>query len=66
MVYPTTNRYVLTRCKTVYTRFSDSLRQITVSKPGNVNEFIDVLQNKLDEKLDNLTPPNNLTLEELL
>lgn len=60
------NRYELNRCKTVYTRFSDSLRQITVSKPGRVEDFIDVLQAKLDEKLDNTSPPVNVTLDELL
>lgn len=60
------NRYVLDRFKTVYTKFSDSLRQITVSKPGKVDDFISVLQEKLDEKLDNTTSPTNMTMEELL
>ncbi len=60
------NRNVLTRVKTVYTRFNDTLRQITVSKPGNVMDFVQVLQEKLDEKLDSSTPPINVTLEDLL
>ena len=62
----TCNRYVLTRVKTVYTRFSDTLRQITVAKPGQVKDFVQVLQEKLDEKLDSSTPPTNMTLEDLL
>lgn len=61
-----TNRNVLTRVKAVYTRFSDTLRQITVAKPGKVKDFVQVLQEKLDEKLDNSTPPTNVTLEDLL
>ncbi len=61
-----TNTYSLTRIQTVYTRFSDSLRQITVSKPGRIDDFVGKLQEKLDEKLDNSTPPTNVTLEELL
>lgn len=63
---PTSNRYVLTRVKTVFTKFSDTLRQITVAKPGKVTDFVQVLQEKLDEKLDNSTPPINVTLEDLL
>jgi hypothetical protein len=58
------NVYNLTRYKTVYTKFNDSLQQITVSRPGDVKTFIDVLQEKLDEKLE--TPPTNSTLEGLL
>ncbi len=60
------NRYALTRLKTVYTKFKDSLRQITIAKPGKIEDFVGALQEKLDEKLDNLTPPNNVTLKDLL
>lgn len=59
-------RYVLARHQTVYTRFNDSLRQITVSQPGKVEEFIGHLQEKLDEKLESSTPPTNTSLEDLL
>lgn len=61
----TTDRFVLTRLKTVYTTFNESLREITVSKPGKVDDFVKVLQGKLDEKLEG-TPPSNVALEELL
>lgn len=60
------NRYVLTRFKTVYTRFNDSLNQITVSRPGNVEDFVGLLQNKLDEKLENEVRQTGLALGELL
>lgn len=60
------NRYVLSRIKTVYTSFSESLQQITVAKPGQISAFENVLQGKLDEKLDNGNAPNNVALEDLL
>ncbi|MBF0097461.1 MAG: hypothetical protein HQM04_08275 [Magnetococcales bacterium] len=44
--------YRLTRCKTSYTLFSESLEKITRSDPGDMGEFLDVLQNKVDAKLD--------------
>ena len=50
--------------KTVYTEFTTSLDQITKSEPGNVADFINVLQTKLDEKLD--TPPDTQTIDKLL
>ena len=60
------NRYVLTRCKTVYTKFSESLDKITRSDPGEVQDFISVLQDKLDEKLGGTTEPINQTIDEIL
>lgn len=63
---PNTNRYSLQKVKTVYTMFSDSLRQFTVPKPGRVDDFISVLQEKLAEKLDHSSSPTNMTLDELL
>lgn len=59
------NRYVLTKKKTVYTKFATSLEQITKSEPGDVDGFISVLQEKLDEKL-NGTPPDNQTIDQIL
>jgi hypothetical protein len=58
-------KFVLTCVKTVYTSFVESLREITVSKPGTVTDFIAALQAKLDEKLEG-TAPNNVSLDELL
>lgn len=59
------NKYILTRLKTVYTTFNESLREITVAKPGQVIDFVGVLQGKLDEKLDG-TDPINVSLDELM
>lgn len=61
------NRYTLKRSKIVYTQFESALDQITKSEPGDIKEFVAILQEKLDEKLqDGGTPPINKTiLEEL-
>ncbi len=60
----TSNRYVLTKQQTVYTEFTTSLDQITRSEAGNVKDFINVLQTKLDEKLND-TPPDNQTIDKI-
>ncbi len=59
------NLYVLKKKQTIYTEFGTSLDQITKSEPGDVNSFIGVLQEKLDEKL-NGTPPDNQTIDQIL
>jgi hypothetical protein len=59
-----TNRYNLKKEKTVYTNFTTALDQITRSNPGDVNDFITVLQEKLDEKLGG-TPPDTQTVDQL-
>ena len=53
------NVYNLVRSKTIYTKFKAALDQITQSEPGDIREFIDILQSKLNEKLPDLnhTPP---------
>lgn len=53
--------YDLVRHRTAYTRFEPALNQITRSQPGNLHEFLQHLQTKVDEKLD--TPPTNRTLD---
>jgi hypothetical protein len=59
------NRFFLKKSETVYTAFAASLNQITRSDAGDVGDFIAVLQEKLDEKL-NGTPPDVHTIEEML
>src|SRR6266581_5190525 len=61
------SRYTLRRSNIVYTEFEPALNQITKSEPGDIREFVAVLQGRLDEKLHNDgTPPINKTiLEEL-
>ncbi|HMU41254.1 MAG TPA: NotI family restriction endonuclease [Pseudomonadota bacterium] len=52
---PANNIYTLTRWKSVYTKFTESLEKITRSEPGDIADFVEVLQEKVDAKLDN--PP---------
>jgi hypothetical protein len=59
------NFYTLKRKETVYTEFEASLNQITKSEPGDVKDFLTVLQQKLDEKLDS-TPPETQTIDQIL
>jgi hypothetical protein len=60
------NSYSLMRKKIVYTGFDDALNQITRSDAGNVEDFISLLQEKLDEKLNGGTEPTNQTIDALL
>lgn len=55
----TKNVNALTRWKTIYTKFNESLEKITRSEPGNIADFVEVLQEKVDDKLENETPPDN-------
>lgn len=54
-------RYRLRKIDTVYTGFQDALLSITTSLPGKIEDFVRLLQEKLDEQLE--TPPNNKTLD---
>jgi hypothetical protein len=54
-------RYQLRKIDTVYTGFQDALLSITTSAPGKIEDFVKLLQEKLDEQLE--TPPNNKTLD---
>lgn len=55
------NRFKLTKTGEVFTEFEPALLSITTPSPGNINDFIKVLQGKLDEQIE--TPPNNKTIE---
>ncbi len=62
-----TQLYKLQLHRQVYTMFEPALSQITTPEPGSITEFLDVLQDKLDEKLDGgQNPPDAPTLEDLL
>ena len=54
-------RFTLTKTDEVFTEFEPALLAITTSSPGNIDDFIKLLQEKLDEQLE--TPPNNKTIE---
>jgi hypothetical protein len=58
------NRFKLTQNKIVYTKFEPALKQITTAEPGKIKEFIEVLQQKLDEKLEG-NPPDAPTLTDI-
>lgn len=62
----TQNRYQLTHTKTVYTKFKPALDTITTPIPGSIENFIETLQNKLDEQLENNSPPDAPTLTDIL
>jgi hypothetical protein len=55
------NRYKLTKIDEIFTGFEPALLSITTPAPGNVNDFVKLLQEKLDEQLE--TPPINKTIE---
>jgi len=59
------NVFKLHKTKTIYTNFNKALDKITMPSPGRIGDFITVLQDKLDEKLDN-NPPENHTLTDIL
>ncbi len=50
------NRFKLSQNRIVYTEFQSALDQITTADPGKVENFIEVLQQKLDEKLEGNAP----------
>ena len=54
------NVYELTCVREVFTQFHESLEKITRSEPGNVDDFLNVLQEKVNAKLDN--PPDTETI----
>jgi len=54
--------YSLKRAETVYTLFNESLDQIIRPEAGSPDDFIEKLQEKLDEKLEG-NPPETRTIE---
>ncbi|MBC6475352.1 MAG: hypothetical protein GDA48_23185 [Hormoscilla sp. GM102CHS1] len=58
------NCYQLTEFRKVYTLFEPALDRITTPEAGSLEYFCDLLQEKLDEKLEN--PPDAPTLTDLL
>lgn len=54
-------RYKLKKVNEIFTRFQSALMSITTPTPGKVDDFVKVLQEKLDEQLE--TPPINKTIE---
>lgn len=57
------NTLVLT--ETVYTEFEPALLKVTTPEPGDLKDFINILQNRLDEHLDK-NPPNAPSLTDII
>lgn len=60
------NRYKLVRTKTVYTGFTTALDKITKAESGDVQTFIEHLQERLDEKLESGSAPDAPTLQDIV
>ena len=60
------SRYNLVKAQTVYTRFQPALEKITMPEPGPVEDFVEHLQERLDEKLENGNPPDAPALNDIL
>jgi hypothetical protein len=57
--------YKLAKAETIYTRFEPTMLKITTSEVGLLEDFVERLQAKLDEKLDN-NPPDAPTLTDII
>ena len=55
------SRYKLEKTKVVYTKFTEALNTITRPKVGDFQDFMKVLQTKVDEKLE--SPPVNRIID---
>jgi len=53
--------YSLTKVDEIFAEFEPSLLSITTPSPGKLEDFVKLLQEKLDEQLE--TPPTNKTIE---
>jgi hypothetical protein len=52
--------------KTVYTQFGAALQTITTPKAGPMEQFLNELQIKLDEELENNYPSDAPTLADII
>jgi hypothetical protein len=58
-------RYKLERFRTVYTQFDTALEKITRAEAGDIQHFMEHLQEKLDAKLENGHSPDAPTLADV-
>ncbi|MBV6512601.1 MAG: hypothetical protein HRU80_05105 [Ignavibacteriales bacterium] len=52
----TTSQYNLTLVEIVYTEFEAALFKVTTPEPGNIEDFVNLLQDRLDERLEGNSP----------
>lgn len=57
----TAQKFKLIKIDEVFTRFQPSLVKMTTPQPGKINDFINLLQQKLDDQLE--SAPVNSTIE---
>lgn len=55
------DRFRLKKVDEIFTKFEPALLSITTPAPGKMDDFIKLLQEKLDDKIE--TPPINKTIE---
>jgi hypothetical protein len=55
------SQFVLKKTQEVYTKFHESLEKITRSEPGDMKAFVQLLQEKVNNKLE--TPPDTETID---
>lgn len=60
---PQGEKFNLTLTKTIYTEYWAALNRISTPQVGKLEDFIDVLQRKLDSKLD--SSPDTQTITDL-
>jgi hypothetical protein len=59
------NRYKLILSQKAHTLFKPALDKITMPEPGSIEDFIELLQEKLEEKLESDHYPDTMTLTDL-
>lgn len=59
------NKFDLVLSETVYTEFEPALLRVTTPEPGDIGNFIDILQSRLDEHLDK-NPPDAPSLTDII
>lgn len=59
------NSYRLKHYETVYTKFDSAITKITKPEPGDIKDFLCLLQNKLEEHLED-TPPDAPSLTDII
>lgn len=65
LVYDADSRqYHLKLMDTVYTEFYAALQKVIYTNPGNISDFVSILQEKLDEKMTNV--PETHTISDLI
>jgi hypothetical protein len=61
----TKEQCILTKRRTIYTKFGEVLKKISTPTPGELNEFVNILQEKLDEKLEEGSLPEAKNLSSM-